>query len=92
MASQALSGKKFAILVADGFEQVEMTEPRQTLLAAGAMVDIVSPNSSFVQGFHHAEKGQAFEVTVSLDRADPAEYDGLVLPGGRSEPRHAASE
>ena len=46
MMSQPLQGKKIAILVADGFEQVEMTEPRQALVRAGAAVDLVSPNSS----------------------------------------------
>ena len=86
MMSQPLQGKKIAILVADGFEQVEMTEPRQALVRAGAAVDLVSPNSSTVQGFHHDQKGNSFDVTVSLSSADPVEYDGLVLPGGVMNP------
>lgn len=81
-----LQGKKFAILVTDGFEQVEMTEPRQALIEAGAAVDIVSPNSKSVQGFHHDKKGNTFDVTVWLEMADPIDYDGLVLPGGVLNP------
>lgn len=86
MNNQALQGKKVAILVADGFEQVEMTEPRQALIEAGAIVDILSPNKSTVQGFHHDQKGNSFDVTVQLDQADPLDYDALVLPGGVMNP------
>ena len=86
MMSRILQGKKIAILVADGFEQIELTEPRDTLIKAGAAVDIVSPNKSKVQGAHHDEKGDVFEVTVPLAAADPSEYDGLVLPGGVFNP------
>lgn len=83
---QSLQGKKFAILVADGFEQVELTEPRLALVKAGAAVDIVSPNASRVQGFNHDRKGDSFDVTIPLDTADTSEYDGLVLPGGVLNP------
>lgn len=84
--AQSLQGKRIAILVADGFEQVEMTEPRQALIDAGAAVDLVSPNSSTVQGFHHDQKGNTFDVAVTIDAVDPEQYDGLVLPGGVLNP------
>ena len=45
-----LDGKKVAILVADGFEQVEMTKPREALEEAGAETKIVSPKSGQIQG------------------------------------------
>jgi protease I len=38
-----LKGKRIAILVADGFEQVEMTEPRKALDNAGAKTELISP-------------------------------------------------
>ena len=82
----SLQGKKFAILVADGFEQVELTEPRLALIKAGAAVEIVSPNPSRVRAFLHDRKGDYFDVTVPLDAADTSEYDGLVLPGGVLNP------
>ena len=86
MTTQSLQGKKFAILVADGFEQVELTEPRMALIKAGAAVDLVSPNASKVMGFHHDRKGDSFDVTIQLNAADPSEYSGLVLPGGVLNP------
>jgi len=49
-----LDGKKVAILVTDGFEQVEMTKPREALEEAGAETKIVSPKSGQIQGMNHA--------------------------------------
>ena len=81
-----LDGKKVAILVADGFEQVEMTKPRQALEEAGAETKIVSPNSGRVQGMHHADKGDTFEVDIPLDEARAEEFDALLIPGGLMNP------
>jgi protease I len=81
-----ISGKKVAILVADGFEQSEMTEPRQALEDAGAGTDLVSPNAKTVKGWEHTDWGDEFEVDVPLDEADPADYDALLLPGGVMNP------
>jgi protease I len=79
--------KKIAIVVADGFEQVELTVPRQALLEAGFTVDIISPKSgSTVQGYNHTEKGDEFPIDVALTKARPDSYAGLVLPGGVHNP------
>lgn len=86
MATQTLSQKKVAILVADGFEQAELTEPKQALDEAGAQTHIVSPNSDTVQGWNHYDKGDNFPVNVSLDSANPDDYDALLLPGGVANP------
>jgi DJ-1/PfpI family len=50
-----LDGKKVAILVTDGFEQVEMTKPREALEEAGAETKIVSPKPGQIRGMNHAE-------------------------------------
>ena len=84
--TQALNQKKVAILVADGFEQVEMTEPKQALEEAGAQIHIISPNSDTVQGWNHFDKGDHFPVSVTLEQANPADYDALLLPGGVANP------
>lgn len=84
--SADLSGKKVAILVADGFEQVEMTQPREALKAAGAQTFIISPNPAEVQGMNHLEKGDTFNVDHTLDVAQPKEYDALLIPGGLANP------
>lgn len=81
-----LNGKKVAILVADNFEQVEMTEPRKALQEAGAKADIVSPVKGQVKGVHHDKPGDKFDVDVDLKSARPEDYDALMLPGGLMNP------
>jgi protease I len=79
---QPLSGTSVAMLVTDGFEQVELTGPREALEAAGANVRIVSEQRGKVQGFHHDAKGDQFDVNLTFDEADPQDFDAVVLPGG----------
>ena len=81
-----LDGKRVAILVAEGFEQVEMTEPRKALDEAGAKTLIVSPAKGEVQGWNHFDKADRFKVDVPLEQAKPEEFDALVLPGGVANP------
>ncbi len=81
-----LNGKRVAILVADGFEQVEMTEPRKALQEAGAKADLISPAEGHVQGWNHHDKGDTFPVDVELDAANSMDYDALLLPGGALNP------
>jgi protease I len=81
-----LDGKKVAILVADGFEQVEMTKPRQALNDAGAETTIVSVKSGKIQGMNHADKGDKFDVDLTLDQAHAEEFDALMIPGGLMNP------
>ena len=45
-----LNGKKILILATNGFEQSELEVPRDRLKAAGAQVDIVSPESGEIKG------------------------------------------
>ena len=81
-----LKGKKVAILVADGFEQVELTGPQQALEEAGAETLIVSPNEESVAGWHHYDAGDLFDVDVPLEEADAGDFDALLLPGGVANP------
>ncbi|MFE4106240.1 type 1 glutamine amidotransferase domain-containing protein [Almyronema epifaneia] len=84
--AQDLTGRKVAILVANGFEQVELTQPRQALDAAGAETHIISPESDRVQGWNHYDKADYFPVDVALDKAKASNYDALLLPGGTVNP------
>ena len=77
-----LDGLTVAILVSDLFEEVELTEPRRALEAAGAKTAIVSPQGPVVRGMHHEQLGSRFNVDMPLDRARAEDYDALVLPGG----------
>ncbi len=81
-----LDGKKVAILVASGFEQVEMTKPRDALKEAGATVTIVSTKPGQIQGMNHADKGDKFDVDLTLEEAKPNDYDALMIPGGLMNP------
>ena len=80
--TRELNEMHIAILVDDQFEQAELAEPKMALEAAGVTVHIVSPKGPKVTGMKHDQKGDAFDVDVPLDRANPEDYDGLVLPGG----------
>ena len=51
MANESLKGVNVAILVTDGFEQVELTEPRTALDEAGAKTQIVSPKNEHVRAW-----------------------------------------
>ena len=84
--AEKLDGKKVAILVTDGFEQVEMTKPRQALQDAGAETKIVSIKSGKIQGMHHADKGDKFDVDLTLDDANSDDFDALLIPGGLMNP------
>jgi protease I len=83
---KTLSGKKVAILVTDGFEQVELTEPRKALDQAGARTSIVSPKADKVRGWKFTEWGDEMKVDVALDKANPDDFDALLLPGGVMNP------
>jgi protease I len=77
---------RIAILVEDGFERVEMTEPRMALGQAGADTRIVSPKAQKVRGWEFTDWGEEFPVDVALDRADPRDFDALLQPGGVISP------
>ena len=81
-----LNDKRVAILVADGFEQIELTEPRKALDQAGAATQIVSSAEGEVQGWNHFDKADHFKVDVPLESADAASFDALLLPGGVANP------
>ncbi len=85
---ESLQGKKVAILVTDGFEQVELTEPRKALDQAGAKTEVVSPAKGQVKGWNHTEWGDKLPVDVPLQQARPESYDALLLPGGVMSPDH----
>lgn len=85
---EQLKGKRVAALVANGFEQVELLDPRKALEAAGAIVDVVSPESRTVRGWNHAEWGDEVAVERRLDQTRADDYDALLLPGGVMNPDH----
>ena len=81
-----IEGKKVAFLVTDGFEQVELTGPKEVLEEEGATCKIVSPKDGKVKGWQHVKWGDEFDVDVPLDTAKADDFDALVLPGGQINP------
>jgi protease I len=82
-----LQGKRIALLVDnEGVEQVELTETRNAVEAAGAETDLIAPESGEVQAFNHLDKADTFEVDKTVGDAKADDYDGAVLPGGVANP------
>jgi len=81
-----LTEKRVALLVTDGFEQVELTSPKAALEDAGARTFIVSPKKDVVRGWNHAEPGDQFKVDRPIEAARATDFDALVLPGGVRNP------
>lgn len=86
--ANTVQGKKVAILVANGFEQVELTEPRKALDQAGAVTRIVSPEKGKVKGWNFTDWGDTIPVDQPLESARAEEFDALLLPGGVMNPDH----
>ncbi len=86
MAKKDLSGKRVAILVAEGFEQVELLKPQKALEKVGARTQVVSPVEHQVRGWNVKRWGKYVPVDAPLDTANPAEFDALLLPGGVMNP------
>jgi protease I len=83
-----LRGKRVAFLMTDGVEQIEYTSPRTFLESRGAAVTLLAPKpkGEQVQGFHHHERGERFQVELDVRDAHPRDFDALVLPGGVANP------
>ena len=81
-----LKGKKIAFLVADMFEEVELTGPWKALQDSGAELTLVSLEDGEVQGFNHYDKAGSFKVDKTVEEVMASDFDALVLPGGVGNP------
>ncbi|ORV93035.1 permease [Mycolicibacterium iranicum] len=84
--SRRLSGRKIAVLAADGFEKVELVIPLRALRLAGADVDIVSLREGRIRGVNLHMPATRVGVDKTVSDANPDDYDGLLLPGGFINP------
>lgn len=87
-----LQGRKIAILATDGFEEVELTKPREALDNAGAETHLISPKEGTIKAWNHTKWGDDYEVDTTLDEADHTDYHGLMLPGGVMNPDSLRTE
>lgn len=88
MPAGTLQKRRVAILVTDGFEQVELLEPRKALDDIGAITQVISPARDKVKGWNHTQWGNQVPVDVPLESAKAEDYDALLLPGGVMNPDH----
>ncbi|MFZ0293618.1 MAG: type 1 glutamine amidotransferase domain-containing protein [Candidatus Sulfotelmatobacter sp.] len=86
--ANTLQRKTIAILATDGFEQAELTQPKKALEEAGARTQVVSPKGGRIRAWNKEDWGDEVPVDITLDSADPAKYDALLLPGGVMNPDH----
>jgi protease I len=87
-----LKGRRVALLVTDGFEESELTEPKKAIENAGGEAVIVSPKRGKVRAWRHDEWGEKMAVDEVVGSADPESFDGLVLPGGVMNPDHLRTD
>lgn len=78
--------KRIAILATDGFEQTELTGPRDGLEQAGFEVVVVSPKAGRIKGWNEDDWGDEVQVDLELENAQADDFDALVLPGGQINP------
>ena len=90
MSHQKLKGRKVAILATDGFELVELIEPRKALHSAEATTHVISPNKTMkageIKGWNMTDWGPSVKVDKTLSDAKASDYDALMLPGGVMNP------
>lgn len=75
-----LSGRKVAVLAADDYEDLELWYPYYRMKEAGAEVKIIgtSQSTDVVQSKH----GYTVEIDLRADKANPDEFDAVIVPGG----------
>jgi protease I len=89
MATNALSGKRVAVLATNGVEQAELVDPRTAVEQAGASTELLSLDTDDIQAYNHdTEPGEKFSPDKAVSKAEVSDYDGLILPGGVGNPDH----
>jgi deglycase len=77
---------RFLILATNGFEQAELTTPRDELRKAGAKVDVATPDGKKIRGWNLKDWGDMVDADLKIADAKPADYQMLILPGGQINP------
>lgn len=93
---KSIANKKVAIITDNGFEEVELTGPRQALLEAGAEVHIISMQET-VKAWNHDHWSIELKADKNIKDVSPEDYDALMIPGGvinpdtmRSQPEYVS--
>jgi protease I len=83
MTVPALDNLRIAVIATDGVEEPELAEPVRARREAGARTELLSIKPGQIQAVQHdLQPAQTFTADKTPDRADPADYDAILLPGG----------
>lgn len=80
---------RVAILATNGFDDRELAETRRAIESAGHRGEIVAPSRETITGDHGRLR---LTPDLTIDEADPDDYDALLVPGGRSPDRLRADD
>ncbi|WP_262151437.1 type 1 glutamine amidotransferase domain-containing protein [Chryseobacterium foetidum] len=78
--------KKIAILATHGFEESELSSPKEHIEQQGWTAHIISPESGSIKAWAEKDWGKEYPVDKTLDEVSASDYDALVLPGGVINP------
>jgi len=81
-----IANARILIIATDGFEQAELEVPRDRLRAAGATVDVASPEGKEIRGWDRTDWGRNAPSDLKIADAKPENYAALVIPGGVMNP------
>ncbi len=87
-----LDGVRIAIVATDLFEESELVQPRDALQQAGAQTVVIAPKAGQIQAVNHIDKTIQIPVDLTLEKADPADFDAVHLPGGAMNADHLRVE
>lgn len=86
--TDTLTGMNVAVLVTDGFEQVEMTGPLHALEQADVTIKLIGESTEDVHGYNHDQPADSFKIDMVFADADPMEFDAVLVPGGSKNGHH----
>ena len=78
--------KRIAILATNGFEEIELSSPKEALENEGWTTEIISPESKSIKAWATTDWGKSYKVDKNIADANPSDYDALLLPGGVINP------
>jgi protease I len=87
---QGVDGKRIAALIGDGFEEIDLMEPRRALEEAGAVVTIVGIDERArqrIRGKRGLDDGQNSRAEELVADCTAEDFDALLIPGGTSPDR-----
>jgi len=78
--------KRIAILATNGFEESELSSPREAMINAGFEIDIISEETGTIKAWRNGNWSSEYKVDKTIDEVSAKDYNALLLPGGVINP------